>query len=84
MARWFSHFAGRTVSLAGHWATFIVSLLLVILWANSGPFFAFSNTWQLVINTATTISNGVPGGGIGASIRGAMVGHPRGTPVGIQ
>jgi low affinity Fe/Cu permease len=59
MARWFSHFAGRTASLAGHWATFVVSLMLVILWAGSGPFFAFSNTWQLVINTATTISTGL-------------------------
>lgn len=36
------------------WA-FIVALLVVISWAVSGPFFNFSNTWQLVINTTTTI-----------------------------
>jgi low affinity Fe/Cu permease len=59
MARWFAHFASRTATLAGHWATFVVSLLLVILWATSGSFFAFSDTWQLVINTATTISTGL-------------------------
>lgn len=59
MARWFSHFASRTASFAGHWATFVVSLMLVLLWAVSGPFFSFSDTWQLIINTATTISTGL-------------------------
>jgi len=59
MSRWFSHLASRSAALAGHWATFVVAVLLVVLWAVSGPFFAFSDTWQLVINTATTISTGL-------------------------
>lgn len=59
MARWFSAFASRVAGLAGHWATFVVSLMLVILWAVSGPFFGFSDTWQLIVNTATTISTGL-------------------------
>lgn len=44
MARWFSRFASRTASLAGHWATFVAALTLVLLWAASGPFFGFSET----------------------------------------
>jgi low affinity Fe/Cu permease len=45
--------------LAGKWQTFVVALLLVALWALTGPFFAFSDTWQLIVNTATTISTGL-------------------------
>ena len=59
MARLFSAVASRSAALAGHWATFVTALLLVILWLISGPFFAFSDTWQLVINTVTTISTGL-------------------------
>lgn len=59
MSQWFSRFANRSASLTGHWATFLVALLLVVAWAISGPFFQFSNTWQLIINTATTISTGL-------------------------
>jgi low affinity Fe/Cu permease len=47
-AKWASHATGRP-------ATFISAVLLILLWAVSGPFFGFSNTWQLVINTCTTI-----------------------------
>lgn len=35
--------------------TFILSTLLVIIWAVSGPFFDYSDTWQLIVNTATTV-----------------------------
>jgi low affinity Fe/Cu permease len=35
--------------------TFVVAVFLVLVWAISGPFFNFSETWQLVINTSTTI-----------------------------
>jgi low affinity Fe/Cu permease len=59
MSDTFSRFASRSAALAGHWATFTVALLLVLLWLLSGPFFAFSDTWQLVINTVTTISTGL-------------------------
>lgn len=34
---------------------FVLAVLLIVLWITSGPFFGFSDTWQLVINTTTTI-----------------------------
>jgi low affinity Fe/Cu permease len=51
----FAHFANRTALLAGNYKTFAVMLLIVLVWAISGPLFKFSQTWQLVINTGTTI-----------------------------
>ncbi|MBX3069926.1 MAG: low affinity iron permease family protein [Thermomicrobiales bacterium] len=59
MASWFSHFSARMATIAGRWETFIAAFLLVVLWAASGPFFGFSDAWQLVINTGTTISTGL-------------------------
>lgn len=59
MAQWFSRFSARAATLSGRWETFIIALVLVVLWALSGPFFAFSDTWQLIVNTATTISTGL-------------------------
>ena len=55
MGRWFAHFANRASHLAGHYLTFVFACLILITWAVSGPFFGFSDTWQLVINTGTTI-----------------------------
>ncbi len=55
MARWFTRFSAVTSHLAGHYLTFIVALALIVIWAVSGPIFRFSETWQLVINTGTTI-----------------------------
>ena len=40
---------------AGHASTFILAASIVVIWAIVGPLFDFSNTWQLVINTGTTI-----------------------------
>ncbi|MHB1260815.1 MAG: low affinity iron permease family protein [Thermoplasmatota archaeon] len=40
---------------AGHAASFAVALLIIVAWAVTGPIFGFSDTWQLVINTGTTI-----------------------------
>lgn len=40
---------------AGKPVTFILAIVVVITWATSGPLFGFSDTWQLVINTGTTI-----------------------------
>jgi low affinity Fe/Cu permease len=40
---------------AGSWQFFLASLVLIVAWAASGPLFAFSDTWQLVVNTSTTI-----------------------------
>lgn len=51
----FSRFAKWTSHAAGHPTTFGVAVLIVVGWALTGPFFGFSDTWQLVINTGTTI-----------------------------
>ena len=51
----FSSFARRLAVLAGRPATFIAAALLIVLWALTGPLFGFSDTWQLVVNTSTTI-----------------------------
>jgi low affinity Fe/Cu permease len=47
-ARWTEHQLGRSV-------TFALAFLSIVLWGVTGPFFAWSDTWQLVINTGTTI-----------------------------
>jgi low affinity Fe/Cu permease len=51
----FSQLASRTAHLAGKPLTFLLAVAVVLGWAISGPFFGFSDTWQLVINTSTTI-----------------------------
>jgi low affinity Fe/Cu permease len=51
----FSRMACATAIYAGKPATFLVAVLLVVIWAATGPLFGFSDTWQLVINTSTTI-----------------------------
>lgn len=55
MDRIFTRIAGRIAALAGQPITFIIMALLVLVWGASGPAFGFSDTWQLVINTSTTI-----------------------------
>jgi low affinity Fe/Cu permease len=52
---WFSWFANRTAQLSGKPATFLLATGCVIVWAVTGPYFHYSDTWQLVINTSTTI-----------------------------
>jgi low affinity Fe/Cu permease len=54
-ARFFARISTYVTRKAGSPVVSIVAFLLVLLWALSGPFFGFSNTWQLVINTSTTI-----------------------------
>ena len=51
----FSRLARRIAVLSGRPATFLVALSAILLWALTGPFFGFNNTWQLIINTTTTI-----------------------------
>ena len=51
----FAGIARRISVLAGRATVFGLALLAVLLWAASGPLFGFSDTWQLVINTSTTI-----------------------------
>lgn len=55
MEKLFNHLANATAKLAGRPWTFIVCLAVVLVWAVTGPVFRFNETWQLVINTGTTI-----------------------------
>jgi low affinity Fe/Cu permease len=55
MSDLFSRFTHFTSHLAGRPATFALACLLIVGWAVTGPIFGYSETWQLVINTATTI-----------------------------
>jgi low affinity Fe/Cu permease len=54
-SKWFSQFSSYLSTMTGRPATFFVAAMLVLVWGISGPFFHFSDTWQLVINTSTTI-----------------------------
>jgi low affinity Fe/Cu permease len=51
----FHGFANATAHAAGNPATFAASVLVIVVWAAMGPVFGYSDTWQLVINTGTTI-----------------------------
>lgn len=51
----FSKFSSLVSDMMGKPVTFIVALAVVCIWGVSGPFFGFSDVWQLVINTGTTI-----------------------------
>jgi low affinity Fe/Cu permease len=55
MSKRFGEFAARVAHATGKPLTFLLSVALVIVWACTGPMFHFSDTWQLVINTGTTI-----------------------------
>ncbi len=52
----FQHLAEKTAHAVGTYWAFLIALSLVVIWAVSGPFCNFSDTWQLVINTGTTIA----------------------------
>ena len=51
----FSRLARRVANLSGRPATFLAASAAILLWALSGPFFGFSDTWQLIVNTSTTV-----------------------------
>jgi low affinity Fe/Cu permease len=55
MSRLFTRFANAVSRWTGRPVAFVICLALVLTWAISGPLFGFSDTWQLVINTTTTI-----------------------------
>ena len=55
LAKTFNKMAQATAKFTGHPVCFCMAMLLVLVWAASGPFFGFSEVWQLVINTGTTI-----------------------------
>ena len=52
---WFTRFARWTSCHAGRPSAFLFAAVIIVIWAATGPLFNFSDTWQLVINTGTTI-----------------------------
>jgi len=52
---WFTRFAKKTSQLSGHPGTFALAGGSIVVWGITGPIFGFSETWQLIINTGTTI-----------------------------
>jgi low affinity Fe/Cu permease len=52
---WFTRLTKVTARAAGRPATFLLAAAVILVWAALGPSFGFSDTWQLVINTGTTI-----------------------------
>ncbi len=55
MKEFFRKFSQKTSEIIGSPGAFFIALSLLVLWALLGPYFHFSDTWQLVINTATTV-----------------------------
>jgi low affinity Fe/Cu permease len=51
----FTRFAKRTARAAGQPTTFVIAVAITLIWAVTGPIFNYSDSWQLVINTGTTI-----------------------------
>jgi low affinity Fe/Cu permease len=54
-ASWFTQLTKWTSRAAGRPSTFVVAVAVIVVWGVTGPLFGFSDTWQLVINTGTTI-----------------------------
>jgi low affinity Fe/Cu permease len=52
---WFAHFAHWVSHITGRPITFLLAFSAIVIWGVTGPLFGYSDTWQLVINTATTI-----------------------------
>lgn len=55
MHEFFTRFATTAAHWCGHASAFVIALAVVLLWAAAGPIFDYSDTWQLVINTSTTV-----------------------------
>ncbi len=51
----FAKFSEKAAVAAGNQYTFAIAILFIAVWAVSGPFFGYSDTWQLIVNTSTTI-----------------------------
>ena len=51
----FGRFARATARSVGHTSAFVAALAIVLVWAATGPYFQYRDTWQLVINTGTTV-----------------------------
>jgi low affinity Fe/Cu permease len=52
---WFGKLASKTAQISGKPATFMIATAIVLIWGITGPIFKYSDTWQLVINTGTTV-----------------------------
>jgi low affinity Fe/Cu permease len=55
MNQLFTRISSRISAYAGKAVTFLLAVLIIVMWGVSGPLFHFSDTWQLVVNTGTTI-----------------------------
>ena len=55
MDRIFTAIATKVAAAAGQPAAFVIALIGILIWGVSGPMFGFSDTWQLIVNTTTTI-----------------------------
>jgi low affinity Fe/Cu permease len=54
-SHWFGRFAKWAAHHSGHPSAFAIATAIIVIWLVTGPLFSFNDTWQLVINTATTI-----------------------------
>ena len=52
---WFSRFATSTAQMVGQAYMFLLAVAVIVVWGLTGPYFHYSDTWQLIINTGTTI-----------------------------
>ena len=55
MKHFFTRIASRAAHIMGQPVTFVVAVAFVVVWAASGPLLQYSDTWQLIVNTATTV-----------------------------
>jgi low affinity Fe/Cu permease len=55
MSKWFVNFANRIAEASGYPSVFAVAVAIVLVWLGTGPMFGFSDTWQLVMNTLTSV-----------------------------
>ena len=55
MREQFRHFANRSADAVGSPAAFLAGILIIVVWGVTGPYFNYSDTWQLVINTGTSV-----------------------------
>jgi low affinity Fe/Cu permease len=55
MREGFRRFAGWATEASGSPAFFVISVVGIVIWAATGPFYNFSDTWQLIVNTPTTV-----------------------------
>jgi low affinity Fe/Cu permease len=53
--QWLERFSGKATKYSGSSWAFAIAVAVIVLWAATGPLFGFSNTWQLAVNTGTTI-----------------------------